>query len=218
MNKNYDYLIGKKQNLLTVISVKKICGKKKPNVYSTMLECKCDCGKTTYIYPYFFKNNGIKSCGCIKHNTPYNATHKMSKELLYHIWESMRLRCSSPKDKHFADYGGRNIKVCDEWNKDFLKFKEWALNNGYSKGLTLDRINNNSNYSPDNCRWTTRKKQQRNRRNNVYITYKGQTKLLVEWCEELNLSYKPICGRIQRLGWNADKAFNTPIKHPIKKS
>lgn len=215
--KDFSYLIGQKQNLLTVIGLKKFCGKKKANVYSTMLECKCDCGNITYIYPYFFINNEIKSCGCIKHNTPYNATHKLSRTNLYHIWETMRLRCNSPKNHKYYMYGARGIKVCDEWNNDYLKFREWALNNGYSKGLSLDRIDNNSNYSPDNCRWTTRKQQQRNTRRNVYITYNGKTQVLIEWCEELNLPYKVIRERIHK-GLSPEIAFTTPIKHRSKKS
>ena len=176
-----------------------------------MIKCQCDCGNITYIYPSFFKNGGIKSCGCLIHQTPYNATHKMSKESIYHVWETMRLRCNSPKNHKYYMYGARGIKVCDEWNNDFLKFKEWALNNGYSKGLSLDRIDNNGNYSPDNCRWATRKQQQRNRRNNVIITYNGKTQTLIEWSEELNMSYKALRERY-RSGWDINKIFNTPVQ------
>lgn len=211
----YNYLIGQKHNLLTAIAIEQFYGKRKPNQWCTMIKCKCDCGNITYLLPSFFINGSIKSCGCLIHQTPYNATHKLSKENLYHIWETMRLRCNSPKNKKYYMYGARGIKVCDEWQNNYLKFREWALNNGYAPNLSIDRIDNSKGYSPDNCRWATRKQQQRNTRSNVAITYQGKTQILIEWCEELNLPYKPIQNRI-REGWSPERAFNTPIqKHSI---
>ena len=214
-NKDYSYLIGKKQNMLTANKIIKILGKRKPNQYSTMIECVCECGNLTQLFPYQFEKGSILSCGCLKHKTPYNATHKMSKENLYHIWETMRLRCASPKNSKYYAYGKRGIKVCDEWFNDFLSFKEWSLKNGYAPNLSIDRIDNNGNYEPTNCRWVSRKTQQRNRRNCVYITYDGKTQCLIEWCEQLNLSYKTINNRISN-GWDPIKAITTPIKHKKK--
>lgn len=213
MRHDFTHLIGKKSGMLTVIDVVFPEGSKRQK-----LVCKCDCGNTVLIFPYQFDTNYSQlSCGCIKHRTPYNATHKLSRTKLYHVWETMRLRCSSPEDKKYYCYGARGIAVCDEWYNNFLAFRDWALSHGYQEGLTIDRIDNNQGYSPDNCRWTSRKIQQRNRRNNVYITYQGKTQTLIEWCEELGLKYKTINGRIQS-GWDKVRAITEPIHTPKNKN
>lgn len=202
------HFIGKKQNLLTVIDIiVPQNGRKK-------LLCKCDCGNYTEILPYQFTSENIKSCGCLKHRTPYNATHKLSQTPLYHIWETMRLRCHNPNNKKYYSYGARGIYVCEEWRNNFLSFQEWALSNGYKKGLSIDRIDNNKGYYPDNCRWATIKEQQRNTRRNIMITIDNETKSLIEWCEIYNLPYKTICNRIAN-GWDKHKALFYPIKRRI---
>lgn len=205
---NYDNLIGKTFCKLTVLEVIT------PNKGRKKLKCKCDCGNITFLYPYqvVSSKNNVKSCGCLKHDTPYNATHKLSKERLYHVWETIRLRCNNPKNKKYYMYGARGIKVCDEWFNDFLTFREWAIKSGYKQGvgLSIDRINNNGNYEPSNCRWVDRKTQQRNTRRNRFITFNGKTQTLIDWCEELNLPYKTINSRLLS-GWTIERAFNEPI-------
>lgn len=140
------------------------------------------------------------------------------------IFSSMKKRCYNPSCKSYKNYGGRGITICDEWRnpekvsikgtknnnitKGFVAFKEWALNNGYADNLTIDRIDTNKGYSPDNCRWATSKEQQNNLRNNVIITYKGRTKTLAQWCEELNVDYQLVRHRLQR-NWSVEKAFET---------
>ena len=209
--RHYEYLLGKKSNMLTAINIVNIKGKRKQNVNCTMIECRCDCGNLTKIYPYQFEDNSILSCGCLKHRTPYNATHKLSKEKLYHICETIRLKCTSSKSHKYYLYGARGISMCQEWFNDFLAFREWSLSHGYKEGLTIDRIDNDGNYEPSNCRWVDRKTQQRNRRTCKYITYNGETKCLAEWCEELNLVYKTINNRLNK-GWSVERAFTTPVK------
>lgn len=209
--KNYNYLLNQKQNMLTATKIVKVLGKRKSNQYSTMIECKCECGNTTLLFPYLFENKKVISCGCLRHIS-HRTIHNLSKENLYHIWEGIRLRCNSPKREKYKIYGARGIKICDEWENDYLSFREWALNNGYAPNLSIDRIDNNGNYEPSNCRWVDRKTQQRNRRNCIYITYNNKTQCLVEWCEELNLNYKTINNRILN-GWDKIKAITTPIKH-----
>lgn len=208
--KNYDYLLGQKQNALTAVDIVIRPSLKKQGQNQTVIKCLCDCGNTTYLLPYQFIRQDIKSCGCYRSRTPYNATHKQSRTPLYHIWETMRLRCSAPNNQKYYMYGARGIKVCDEWQNDFIAFQEWALNNGWRKGLSIDRIDNNKGYAPDNCRWVTRKVQQRNTRRNIFITYQGKTQTLVEWCEELNLNYKTINNRISS-GWDKVRALTEPI-------
>ena len=119
-------------------------------------------------------------------------------------------RCSNPNYAEHRYYFDRGISICEDWKNDFLAFKEWSERNGYADNLTIDRIDNAKGYSPDNCRWTTTKQQSRNRRNNILITYDGETKTLVEWCEQLNLPYGTIEMRINR-GWNGVEAITKPI-------
>lgn len=210
MTTHYDYLLGTKQNALTAIEIITQSNPKKPNQRQTLIKCRCDCGNITYVLPYQFIGNEIKSCGCYRHRVAYNATHKQSKTPLYHIWETMRLRCTSPKNKKYYMYGARGITVCDEWLNDFIAFRDWSLSHGWKKGLSIDRIDNNRGYSPENCRWVTRSVQQRNTRRNVYITYQGKTQTLIDWCEELNLNYKTINNRINK-GWDKIRALTEPI-------
>lgn len=139
---------------------------------------------------------------------------------LSNILTNMKQRCYNPKNDHFNVYGGRGIEICKEWlnskkvgrngeSKGFLAFKEWALTHGYRDDLTIDRIDNNKGYSPDNCRWVSMKVQSNNLRRNIYLTYKGKTQTIHQWCEELNLNYERIRNRICRKGWSVEKAFET---------
>lgn len=118
----------------------------------------------------------------------------------------MKDRCYN---KHCDDYpmwGGRGITICDEWLNDYMSFYNWAISNGYDDTLTIDRIDNNKGYYPDNCRWVTRKTQARNTRRNRIITFNGETRSLAEWCEVLNLNYYRVKRRLQ-LGWNVYDVF-----------
>lgn len=136
------------------------------------------------------------------------------------IFNGMKQRCYNVNYNRYNDYGGRGIKLCPEWNnrelvphnknttKGFLAFKEWALNNGFSDHLTIDRIDVNKDYSPDNCRWITYKEQANNRRNNRCITYNGKTQTIAQWAEELNMNPRKLRSRL-RCGWSIEKAFNT---------
>ena len=119
----------------------------------------------------------------------------------------MKKRCYSKSYEHYNQYGGRGIEVCGEWKNNFAAFSEWAFANGYLEGLEIDRINNDSNYEPNNCRWATRTEQIRNRSNSIDITYNGQTLPLIEWCKAYGVGYKLAHARYKK-GWNFDKIFN----------
>lgn len=123
-------------------------------------------------------------------------------------------RCYKENNKDYNMYGGRGVVVCDEWLNDKTKFFDWAINNDYREDLTIDRIDPNGNYEPDNCRWTDRKQQTRNRRNTKYIEYLGETKPLGEWCEILGLNYKTVYHRLMYYNWPIEKAFK--FKEMIK--
>lgn len=134
-------------------------------------------------------------------------SHGASNTQLYKCWVWMRKRCRDPADSKNKRYAGRGIKVCDEWDNNFETFKEWAINNGYEKGLTIDRINNDGDYQPDNCRWITRKQQNNNRNDNIRIEYKGEIKTLHEWTDQLNIPYYMTWQRIFRCHWSVNDAF-----------
>lgn len=145
----------------------------------------------------------------------------MEKDRLHSIYDSMKQRCYNPNVRCYKHYGGRGINVCAEWldkenvssskgysSKGWNTFKNWALNNGYKNNLTLERIDVNKGYGPDNCRWASVKEQANNTRQNHFITYKGKTQTLMQWCEELNLVYNRVYKRIFLHNWNIEKAFN----------
>lgn len=136
-----------------------------------------------------------------------NIKHNMAHTRIYRIWLHMKNRCYNINDNRYNDWGGRGIKVCDEWLNDFQAFYEWALNNGYKENLTIDRINVNGNYESNNCRWVDYKIQNRNSRRNRYITLNGETRCLSEWCEILNLNYLKVHRRINRDHWTIKQAL-----------
>lgn len=156
--------------------------------------CKCDCGTVSVKIGKLLVNGHCKSCGCGEYeNRVKNCTsHKLSNTRLYNIWCGMKQRCYYTKHKDYHNYGGRGIVICDSWKDDFLSFYGWALRNGYNDDLTIDRIDSDGNYSPDNCRWVTAKDQARNTRHVKLITIKGETKTATEWCDLLKLDYSTL--------------------------
>lgn len=132
---------------------------------------RCDCGKETVAMKSAVMSGHTKSCGCLGGVL----THGLKRSRPYYIWTNMKTRCYNKNAKKYESYGGRGITVCDEWKNDFMAFYNWAIENGYNDGLTLDRIDNNGNYCPENCRWATPAEQSRNKRNNIFITYEGET-------------------------------------------
>lgn len=174
--------------------------------------CKCDCGNEAKVNAY---NLGriTYSCGCLQKEIvgERHTTHHQTNTRLYHIWSSMKHRCRNPKLKEYPRYGGRGIKVSDEWSSSFESFEKWAKENGYEDSLTLDRIDVNGNYEPSNCRWTTMFEQQSNKRNNVFLTYKGETHTAMEWSRRTNISYTALIQRVHR-GWDVERILTTPWK------
>ena len=136
----------------------------------------------------------------------------MARTRLYKAWTNMRNRCNWEKDREYQHYGGRGITVCDEWQNSFEPFMKWALSHGYNDTLTIDRINVDGNYEPDNCRWITRKEQNNNMTSNVRLTYKGVTHNLTEWSQITGIKYQTLQGRIRR-GWKVEDVLFRPISH-----
>lgn len=127
---------------------------------------------------------------------------------LYNTWCSMRERCKNPHHSDYSRYGGRGIRVCEEWDKDYSIFRDWAMQNGYTDNLTIDRIDNNGNYEPCNCRWVTRREQNRNYSRNHFITYNGETKCLSDWADYFGISRTTVLFRLKQ-GKPLDEVFST---------
>lgn len=136
--------------------------------------------------------------------------HGMSDSRLFKSWIHMRERCNDPKNKRYRNYGGRGITVCDEWNKEFLPFYEWAMANGYDDHLTLDRIDVNKGYYPQNCRWVDMRTQQNNRSNNHRIEYKGESHTIMEWSRIVGIKRQTIVARLKS-GWSVEDALTKPL-------
>lgn len=137
-------------------------------------------------------------------------THGLSDTNLYQRWTDMKRRCYNPKNKRYSNYGARGIQVCEEWKSDFQAFYDWAMSNGYSDELTLDRIDVNGNYTPSNCRWSTLTEQMRNTTRNRYITAFGETKTVAEWSEIFNIHPDVIKDRLNKLHWDPEEAISLP--------
>lgn len=169
---------------------------------------RCVCGKEKEVSLSEMKCRKYVSCGCMKKN---NKKHNLRSHPLYCIFEGMKSRCYNDRNRAFNRYGGRGINICSEWLKDFVSFYNWSCENGYKKGLQIDRINNNGDYSPDNCRWVTPKENSRNRRNTIYLEYKGIRKQAVKWAEDLGINYNTFKWRLAN-GWCIDKIMSTKVK------
>lgn len=191
-------LIGNKYNNLTI---QKDLGMVE---HSHIVQCVCDCGNIIDRRLDQIKSGAVKSCGCFKksmlvkrNKANFYGTHNKSKTRLYRIWADMKQRCINPKQKVYKNYGGRGIKICDDWKSDFMTFYNWAMNNGYSDKLSIDRLDVNGNYEPNNCRWVNQKVQLRNTRRTIIIKIGNQEKCLKDWCAVYNKPYSTVCGRIK---------------------
>lgn len=144
--------------------------------------------------------------------------HGLSKTRLHRIWHSMYCRCYYSSTNQFKNYGGKGIKICDEWKhiEGFVNFYNWAMSNGYEENLTLDRIDNDKDYCPSNCRWVTVKEQANHRTNNVYYTFNGETKTSKQWCEIYGISQTTLLDRLKR-GWSLEQALTIPTKGTHRK-
>lgn len=196
----YDELSGKRFSLLTA---KRYNGSDK-NGHATW-ECRCDCGNTAVVLAVNLKHGRTKSCGCL-YKRP--KTHGGTGTRLYKTWCSMKERCYRENDKSFPRYGGRGIKVCDEWRDDFVTFRKWAEISGYDDTLSIDRIDPNGSYGPQNCRWVSMNEQAVNKRNNHFIEYGGKRLTLSQWERETGILASTIKARIVDLGWDVGRALS----------
>lgn len=174
--------------------------------------CRCDCGAEKEIAASTLKNGNTKSCGCLNkevassQNQIRKMTHGLSGTPIYTVWQSMIRRCCDAKVKMYPRYGGRGIRVCKDWMGSFESFFEWAAANGYRRGLTIDRKDNDGDYCPQNCRWATPLEQGNNRSNNRLITIGCVTKTASQWAHENNIPPTRFLQRLN-LGWDPERAL-----------
>ena len=171
--------------------------------------CQCDCGNTVSVLSDNLKRGKTTSCGCfrVENTKRVKSTHGDTQSRLYGIWCAMKSRCTNENNAAYKDYGGRGITVCDEWMHNYDAFKSWAIGNGYSDNLTIDRIDNDKSYSPSNCRWVDGVAQANNRRSNRLLTLNGETHNVTEWASILGVSPKTIFNRIYT-GYSVDDALS----------
>lgn len=197
-------MVGERFNQLVVVS-------EYSNGHRVIRHCVCDCGNEIDTTLDKLKSGHTKSCGCLKSKTgDMFRTHGMSRTRLWRIFSKMIRRCYVPEEPAYRYYGAKGIKICDEWMQDRSLFFEWAKSNGYSDELTIDRIDVNGNYEPDNCRWSTAREQTRNKTNNRRYTFSGRTQVLSDWAKEYEMNVATLRNRLEK-GWNIEKALTTPI-------
>jgi hypothetical protein len=179
---HFEDLTGKKFGRLTVIKQAETKNKK------TYWLCQCECGNEKIVWAWDLKSGSTRSCGCLAKETKSQLKHGHAGTALYKKWVGIKTRCYNSKEKAYKHYGARGIGMCIEWQEDYMNFYNWAINNGYKKGLTIDRIDVNKDYSPENCRWADLETQANNKRNNHLITFNGETHTIAEWSRILNIS------------------------------
>lgn len=196
----YIDLTGKKFGRLTVID--KTYKETKNGKKYVCWNCLCDCGETVQVYTGALNSGSTQSCGCLSRENSLKHGGKGTR--LYNIWIAMKARCKNQNRPEYKNYGGRGISVCDKWEK-FSSFREWAVSNGYADDLTIDRIDVNGNYCPENCRWATIKQQANNKRNSIKVKIGEETHSIDEWSEISSVSSNAIRKRISA-GWDCHKA------------
>lgn len=212
-------LTGKRYGRLVVIkldhSQKLPCGKIERHYL-----CKCNCGDYKVVRACSLRNGNTTSCGCYAREmlSKRQTTHNMSKTPLYKAWRNMKIRCTNPNYTDYYDYGGRGISICEEW-LSFENFKEWALENGYKDEkingknlLSLDRIDVNGNYEPNNCRWATNSQQANNKRNNSRFFYDGKYLTARQWSEVTGIPFTTLVSRFHNPSWTIERALTQPVR------
>lgn len=202
----YNNLVGQRYTRLTVVREN---GRNKHG--SVLWLCECDCGNQIEVSTNSLHKGNTKSCGClyrdyINNLRPNAIKHGDSKTRLYNIWRDMKLRCYNEKQTGYKNYGARGIKLCDEWLNDFISFKNWAIDAGYQNDLTLDRLDNDGDYEPSNCKWSTPKEQSNHKRNNRCLEYRGEKHTIAEWSNLTGIAYHLIWNRLKN-GWSVEDIF-----------
>lgn len=172
---------------------------------------QCDCGKQVLRSSCDVRSGHVKSCGCWKKDHPGHKTHGQSSNRIYQTYNSMKRRCYDDIPRYLKHYRDKGITVCDEWLNNPQAFFDWALANGYTDKLTLDRKNNDKGYSPDNCRFISQTDQTKNMGKNVLITINGETKILSEWAKIYNILPSLVSYRMLHMGLSGEEAVTRAV-------
>lgn len=202
--RNRESIIGRKFARLTVVSTAP--DRCTPGQIRKQFLCRCECGKEIITQRYYLTSGQTKSCGCLALQTRTKHGHCLSNT--YSTWQCMKQRCLNPHSESFSNYGSRGITICKQWVNSFEIFLDDM--GEAPEGMSIERINNNGNYEPGNCKWATDATQMRNTRRNVFLTVNGVTACLTDLCVHFNLPLSTIKTRLKR-GWPIEKAFNRPI-------
>lgn len=180
--------------------------------------CQCSCGNKKIVRSDLLIGGKVRSCGCLKKEQDNinldRTTHGQTTQgysRLWGIWEGMKKRCSNPKDTNYMKYGARGIKVCKEWQHSFEAFQSWSITHGYKDDLTIERLDVNKGYNPDNCAWILGKNQANNRRSSIFIEWDGQKLNLKQWSKKLGINYGTLNSRYKRDGMRPPELF-MPVK------
>lgn len=205
-----------------LIVIRRVENKVSPTKSRPQWLCKCDCGNEVVVTGDNLRIGQTKSCGCYQKDRMRQTitTHGETNTRLYAVWTSMKGRCNNPHNPYYHRYGERGIKLCDEWNSDFSAFKDWAYKNSYKEDAkrgecTIDRIDNNKGYSPENCRWVNQKTQMNNVSYNHYETYNNETHTIAEWADILQIPYEKLECRISR-GMAFERAIKKDVDYRYK--
>lgn len=198
-------LIGQKFNRWTVMERS---GKTKLGEATWL--CRCECGNFRIVPGSDLRKGKSKSCGCLQRERmqEIKTTHGKSQTRLYRIWTAIRQRCMNPNTVKAHNYMKRGIKICKEWDQ-FENFYTWAMEAGYSDRLSIDRIDVNGDYTPQNCRWASAETQANNKTINHYLTYNGKTQSMMMWSKEMGIPYSTLRGRINAYHWSVERALTT---------
>ena len=177
--------------------------------------CQCDCGVRRTISGDRLRRGETQSCGCFRRENTGGQFQKYAKgqvnPRIYRIWKLIHSRCCNSNNPKFKNYGGRGITVCSKWMDDFMAFQTWALSAGYDDSLTIDRIDVNGPYSPENCRWTNNLIQCNNKTDNVFLELHGERHTVADWSRITGIHVQTIRGRLKR-GWPIEMALETPTE------
>ena len=205
--------VGEKFGRLTVIKRAENYIDKNGKPHS-MWESKCECGNTVIVRGTYLKSGLVKSCGCLNIDALRDmlTTHGESRTRLYKIWAGIKDRCYNINDHSYNNYGGRGITMSDEWIENYSAFRDWSYANGYyedsdKEPCSIDRIDNDGNYCPENCRWVGRKIQQNNTRHNHYIEYNGENHTIAEWADAYRIEYNTFYKALKRYDWDLGRVI-----------
>lgn len=206
-------LTGKKFGRMYVVGISKRCK-------HTRWNCLCDCGNRKEVLGCHLKSGKIISCGCasIERISALNKTHGESKTRLYSIWSGIKSRCYDKNVSRYARYGSRGITVCEEWKNNYLSFKQWAMENGYADNLSIDRINNDGNYEPSNCRWADSQQQSNNTSTTIKIEYNDNIYSAKQIATLFNVNYKKFIYGFHKFNNDLIKAINYAKKYKKRRN